>query len=946
MLNTSPPPPPIFVKFNLIKLVFTGLLALLLVACSSGSSDSSDAPAAKPTITFDFSSPTITVEYNPRLTTKNNITSNINLGQLRYESDTTSVATVNSSGALSIKGVGTATIKVTRSADNQSAKELTAQFLLRVIKGNQILTFAKNPFIVGYEANKKITNTITKNLGTDAISYSIDNTSVATINTTNGELTLHSTGTATVTANKAGNANYNDFSTSYILMVNNKKNQPDFGFTPSSITTTYAVGSTVSNIATGGTGTGVISYESDNENVATVNTTNGLVTIIGAGTATITATKAGDNIYNPTENSYILTVNKATQTNFKFTQPSITITYESDATTNNLAIGDLGTGALSYSIDNTGVAMIDTTSGKVTLQGAGTATVTATKAGDSNHNLATITYTLTVLKGEQKGFRFNQDSIAVKYTTGATRTNAAIGDLGTGALSYSIDKTGVATINSTSGEVTLQGLGTATITAVKAGDDNYNPATITYTLEVNNKEDQTAFYFTQGSITITYEPDGSTSNIAKGGTGTGSITYSIDDTSVATVNSTSGKVMIIGVGKARITATKAGDATYNFIKASYDLEVTKAQQASLRFAPSSITITYAVDASTSNVARGGSSGAGLIIRYQSDNQKVATVNSTSGKVMIIGAGKAVITATRAGGRNYDDVSTTYLLTVKKAQQTGFRFTTKSITIAYEASATTSNDIAQKGESAGAITYSIENTSVATIDKNTGEVTLQGAGTTTITATQAGDANYNTATTTYNLEVNKGEQSSFSFAQDAVTIAYEASRTTSNIVTKGESAGAITYSIDNTSVATIDENTGEVTLQGAGATTITATQAGDTNYNPATATYTLRVNKGEQTGFSFAQNPVTITYEASATATYIATGGLGTGTTITYSIDNTKVATIDKNTGEVTLQGLGTATSQQPKQVTLTIKRQQPATHSSLVIKRFKQALALPKMQSP
>ena len=227
MLNTSPPPPPIFVKFNLIKLVFTGLLALLLVACSSGSSDSSDAPA-KPTITFDFSSPTITVEYNPRLTTKNNITSNINLGQLRYESDTTSVATVNSDGSLSIKGVGTATITVTRSADNQSTEELTAQFLLRVIKGKQILTFAKNPFIVGYEANKKITNTITKNLGTGAISYSIDNTSVATINSTNGELTLQSKGTATVTVNKAGDANYNDFSTSYILMVNNKKKSTSF----------------------------------------------------------------------------------------------------------------------------------------------------------------------------------------------------------------------------------------------------------------------------------------------------------------------------------------------------------------------------------------------------------------------------------------------------------------------------------------------------------------------------------------------------------------------------------------------------------------------------------------------------------------------------------------------------------------------------------------------
>ena len=45
------------------------------------------------------------------------------------------------------------------------------------------------------------------------------------------------------------------------------------------------------------------------------------------------------------------------------------------------------------------------------------------------------------------------------------------------------------------------------------------------------------------------------------------------------------------------------------------------------------------------------------------------------------------------------------------------------------------------------------------------------------------------------------------------------------------------------VATIVDNTGEVTIVGIGTTTITATKAGDTTYNPATARYTLTIDYG-------------------------------------------------------------------------------------------------------
>ena len=63
---------------------------------------------------------------------------------------------------------------------------------------------------------------------------------------------------------------------------------------------------------------------------------------------------------------------------------------------------------------------------------------------------------------------------------------------------------------------------------------------------------------------------------------------------------------------------------------------------------------------------------------------------------------------------------------------------------------------------------------------------------------------------------------------------------------GYTAG-VTYSSSNTSVATVDETTGAVTLVAAGETTITATAAADATYKAGEASYTLTVSAGSQGG---------------------------------------------------------------------------------------------------
>ena len=483
-----------FIPALFVKLLFSSLLALMLVACSSGSSGSSNssAPSAPSdtSVKFDFEQSQITVKYRADLTIDNRIiVRNIDLGQVRYKSDTTRVATVvDNGGLLSIRAVGTATITVTRSTNSESTQVRTAEFLLTVTKGDQApLVFDKSFVSTEYSTNKDVVNRAQGGTGSGAITYSIDDTNVATIATHTAVVTLKSRGKATVTATKAADANYTTISNSYILMANNKKDQkPDLSFARDAITLDYQVGGiTTSNIAQGGTGTEAISYRIDNKEVATIDANTGEVTIKSAGKARITATKAGDDTYNSTEVSYILTVNKIAQTDFRFASSStITLTYRPGATTSNIAAGGQGKGKIRYSIDNTDVAIIDADNGIVTIYGAGVAIITATKAGDTNYQAITTSTVLVVNKAQQTGFRFAQASIAQEYVQDETISNVAEGGQGRGAIIYSIDNTSVATIDEDTGELTIKSTGTATVTAIRAGDSNYLSTSATYSLRI------------------------------------------------------------------------------------------------------------------------------------------------------------------------------------------------------------------------------------------------------------------------------------------------------------------------------------------------------------------------------------------------------------------------------------------------------------------------------
>lgn len=136
----------------------------------------------------------------------------------------------------------------------------------------------------------------------------------------------------------------------------------------------------------------------------------------------------------------------------------------------------------------------EASTGNLALNGkAGTATVTATFAGDDTYANSTASYTITVqdnrttptLTFGKESYTFDLGATVAPFTNQLTAPEGV-------TVVYSSNSE-IATVDKTTGEVTVNtaAVGKATITATFAGNDSYKPATATYMLEVvdpNNME--------------------------------------------------------------------------------------------------------------------------------------------------------------------------------------------------------------------------------------------------------------------------------------------------------------------------------------------------------------------------------------------------------------------------------------------------------------------------
>ena len=476
-----------------------------------------------------------------------------------------------------------------------------------------------------------------------------------------------------VTVKAKGNYGFADVVKKFAI----EKADPKLSFEKSTVTTSY--GTQPANNKLTNMGNGVVTYQSNDNSVATVNE-KGEVTVVGVGETTITATAAETKNYKLGTASYTLTVNKArvhivqaTVANKEYDgsvnadvtgvvfaneadvridslvagmdytvtgafqsenagkqDAEVTVkllgefashyeltggTYKTRATitAKPISIATARTQDRSYERNNTSVTILEVTfkdstntlvatltssdytaTGKMVNANVGTdkkVTVTVTLQGKAadNYKLVSNMTTAKVAITQAKGGVLQEENLKQKFSDRKQKTftpdytGLPAGETWTYSISEAQTsgsaKVEPAMIN-TAGKITYRltaGAENDTICwTVTISNPNYKNFTKDLVLTLTAKEPQETLRIT-GDNTVVYGQKLQLSTV--GGSGTGEITYKVDEvrsTGDATIDE-NGVLTPVKVGSVVITATKAGDVDYSEItSAPFVIMITQA----------------------------------------------------------------------------------------------------------------------------------------------------------------------------------------------------------------------------------------------------------------------------------------------------------------------------------------------------------------------------------
>ena len=653
-------------------------------------------------------------------------------------------------------------------------------------KSQTINNFVFTPTTLTVGQTTTASATTTSNL---AVSFSSNTMGVCTVNGSN--VTGITAGTCTIAAKQAGDTNY-DAATAVTKDITIGKGDQVITF---NAVPKLPIGGT-SNISATSTSGLSLSFSSTTASICTVS--GSTVTSITAGTCTIAATQAGNANYDAaiavTQN---ITIGKGTQTLTFGVAPAITV-------------GSAGT--VSATADSgLAASFISSTPSVCTISGntvigimAGTCTIVANQAGNANYNAATVTQIITIGKGTQT-LTFGA---APSITVGSAGNVSVTADSGL-AASFSSSTTDICTVSGNI--VTSITAGICTIVATQAGNANYNAATVTQNITIG-----------KGTQTLTF---GAAPAITVGNAGTVSATadsglaasFSSSTTDVCTVNESN--VTGITAGTCTIAATQAGNANYNAATAvTRNFTIGKGSQV-INFDPNFGPLPNIVVNNTSDILASATSG--LPLNLVSDTP--ATCSIIGYAVKGIAVGTCTLVANQSGNANY-----TAATTVTRSLEITSIMSSQTISFGTMPPITVGDSVAVLVAADSTLVVSLSSSTLDTCTVSGYTVTGITTGTCIIAATQAGNANYNAAAAvTQSITIGKGVQALIFGAVPAITVGK-----TGTVSATASSGLAASFSSSTTGVCTVSGNT--VTGITVGTCSIVANQAGNANYNAATA----------------------------------------------------------------------------------------------------------------
>ncbi len=495
----------------------------------------------------------------------------------------------------------------------------TAIGTLVVAKADQSITFAALTAVTFNDPSFNLTASSTSGL---PVAFTSSNPAVASISGTT--VSIVGAGNATITASQIGSANYNAApSVDRVLTINKAAATVTLG----GLAATFDGTPKAASATTTPPGL-VVSFTYDGNAPPPVN----------AGTYAVVGTIIDPNFAGTSSGNLVIakapqTITFAALDSRPFNDPDFPLT----GTSTSLL-------PLVYTSSDSSVASIVGPNGNmVDLIKTGTTTITASHPGNENFLPATpVAQVLTVLNAGQT-IAFVGTELAGKTFGDAPFALTATASSGL-PVSFVSSDTAVATISGST--LTIIGAGNATITAKQAGDSNFAAAPDqARALSVAKK----VITPTLAGLTATF--DGSP-KLVTATTNPAGLTVAITYDGAPTPPTNVGSYAVLAT---IIDTNHAGSATGTLQIAKADQTITFAALTPVTFNDPNFSLT-------------ASSTSGMAVAFTSSNPAVASISGTT--VSIVGAGNATITASQVGSANYNAAPPVdRVLTVNRAAAT-------------------------------------------------------------------------------------------------------------------------------------------------------------------------------------------------------------------------------------------------------------------------------------
>jgi uncharacterized protein YjdB len=483
---------------------------------------------------------------------------------ITWSTSNSAVATIDASGAMTAVGQGSANITATSEGKSAVATVTVSQAAVATV------TVTPTPLSMSVGQATQLAATLKDSSGNvlngRAVTWSSSSSGVATVSAT-GMVTAVAAGATTITATSEGKSGTAAVTISNVA-VGSVVVQPQ-GPTINQ-GTSVQLSATVRDVNGVVVTDRVVTWGTSSATVATVST-SGVVTGVGSGSVTITATsegKSGTTVVN------VLAVPVASVTIDPPSPDTVFIGYTAQltATTKDAAGGVLNGRVVAWHSNNTAIATVDAT-GLVSGVAAGSTTITATSEGK------TASVTMVSMKAPVGSVVVvsGADSVNTANTpAGSAQLTATVRDVkGTVVtdrpITWVASPGSVASVSPNSGAtVVVSGKGKGQAKIIATAETKADTSTLNVIAAVTSVQITPAAKSLSASsaqtvqLTATCNGPMACSVVVPGRT----IQWTSSNTTVATVDPATGVVTAKGVGIAQITATAVFDGVSSAVKAA------------------------------------------------------------------------------------------------------------------------------------------------------------------------------------------------------------------------------------------------------------------------------------------------------------------------------------------------------------------------------------------